>query len=349
MRPRLKQLFKILIKAATIGVMGLLAAGIVYEKIGERQDRIRYPQIGRSVDIGGRTLNLFCSGEGGPTVIFEAPGHTAGYTWINIQREIAKSTLACWYDRAGYGWSDPGPSPRTFVAVAQDLHALVHAAKLPPPYILVAGGGVGGMHMRVFNGLYPKEVAGAILMGALDMDFEARELKYMKGALSSLPPWAKRAGCKVVFPALLRVGLLRLMGNPGAGRPNTFGKLRPDEWHELMFLSTNASIDRTEGEACSMDENREEVREAGNFGSLPLVLLESSEPSQAPSAEYQKGVEAFNEYWFHQLLPRWAALSTRGRLVLTKDPAAPESVVQAVRDVITEVRAGFPSSGNGSE
>ena len=101
-------------KRLAMVVVGLLLAGILYEQIGEHRDRKRYPQIGRSVNIGGRTLNLYCSGEGSPSVIFEGAGHTAGYAWANMQREVAKFTRACWYDRAGYGWSDPGPSPRTF-------------------------------------------------------------------------------------------------------------------------------------------------------------------------------------------------------------------------------------------
>jgi pimeloyl-ACP methyl ester carboxylesterase len=83
------------------------------------------------------------SGEGRPAVVFEAGGHSSGYTWINIQPDIAKLTQACWYDRAGLGWSDPGPSPRTFIAIAKELHALLHAAAVPPPYLLVAGGGLG--------------------------------------------------------------------------------------------------------------------------------------------------------------------------------------------------------------
>jgi len=82
-----------------------------------------------------------------------------------------------------------------------------------------------------------------------------------------------------------------------------------------------------------------EVREAGNFGSRPLVVLERSERVQAPSPEYEKATEAFNDYWFHQLLPRLAGLSTRGRLVLAGDLEAPEAVAEAVREVTTEVRA----------
>ena len=106
-----KQRFISLAKALGIALLALTLAGIVYEQIGRRRDRNHYPQIGRSIDIGGRTLNIFCSGEGSPTVILDSGGHTAGYTWIGIQPEIAKLTRTCWYDRAGYGWSDPLPPP----------------------------------------------------------------------------------------------------------------------------------------------------------------------------------------------------------------------------------------------
>ncbi|HEY4382381.1 MAG TPA: hypothetical protein VGN01_18670 [Acidobacteriaceae bacterium] len=126
---------KVISASKMVGVFAgvLVVAGMVYEQVGKRQDRKRYAQIGQSVDIGGRTLNLYCSGDGSPTVILESGGHTAGYSWINIQPEIAKVTRVCWYDRAAYGWSDAGPSPRTYRAVASDLHALVHAAHLKPP------------------------------------------------------------------------------------------------------------------------------------------------------------------------------------------------------------------------
>ena len=88
-----------------------LSAGVIYERASEQRDAKRFPQVGRSVDIGGRSLNIFCSGEGGPTVVFESEAGFPGYEWVFIQRETAKFARACWYDRAGYGWSDPGPFP----------------------------------------------------------------------------------------------------------------------------------------------------------------------------------------------------------------------------------------------
>ena len=326
---------RLILKIAALLLLALVVAGMIYEKIGERRDRKRYPQVGRSVDIGGRSLNIFCSGEGDPSVVFEAGGHSSGYTWINIQPEIAKLTQACWYDRAGLGWSDPGPSPRTFVTVAKELHALLHSAAVPAPYVLVAGGGLGDDHVRVFNGLYPSDVAGAVLVGATDPDEEAHELKYMKGALSSFSPLARRAACKVVFPAMVHLGLMRLLGYPGSNRANVFGDVDEAKRRELDFLSIGRSAD---GEACYHDENNDEVRAAGNFGSRPFMILESSEPDRTPSPEYEKEIEAYNDYRFHQLLPRLAGLSTRGRLVLVKNPIAPETVIAAAREVVSEVR-----------
>jgi pimeloyl-ACP methyl ester carboxylesterase len=330
------------LRGIAFSIAALTLAGVVYEQAGERRDRKRYAQIGHSVDIGGRTLNLYCSGEGDPTVVFESGGHTAGYSWIAIQPEVARFSRACWYDRAGYGWSDPGPSPRTFKAIANDLHALLHAATLPPPYVLV-GATAGAFHVRVYNGLYPKDVAGAVLIHASDPDVFTHEPEFMKGALASMPLVAQRIGCRVVAPAMLRVGLLRLMGNPGAGRPFGIATLNRDQQQELNFLSNNPGTLQTEGEGCVLDESMEEVGAAGNFGDRPLVVLAGSRPFRAPAARYVKATEALNDYWFHQLQPRLAALSTRGRLVVEDQAEAPDSVISAVRDVVTQIRAEQPN------
>jgi len=98
-----------MIKALAVGLIATVFAGALYEQVARRQDRKRFPQIGQSVDIGGRSLNLYCSGDGSPTVILESGKGNPGYSWVFVQREMAQFTRACWYDRAGYGWSDSGP------------------------------------------------------------------------------------------------------------------------------------------------------------------------------------------------------------------------------------------------
>jgi pimeloyl-ACP methyl ester carboxylesterase len=118
----------------------LLITGFVYEQVGERRDRTQFPQIGRSIDIGGRSLNMYCSGDGSPPVIFDSGGGMPGYSWLLVQPDVAKLTRACWYDRADSGWSDPAPEPHGTDAIASDLHQLLSAGGVPPPYVLVGHG-----------------------------------------------------------------------------------------------------------------------------------------------------------------------------------------------------------------
>jgi hypothetical protein len=90
-----------------IGILlGAAVAGVTFEQVGRGRDRIRYPQVGQSFRLGERTVNMYCSGDGTPTVVFDSSAHTAGYRWVALQPQAAASSRACWYDRAGYGWSD---------------------------------------------------------------------------------------------------------------------------------------------------------------------------------------------------------------------------------------------------
>lgn len=128
----------------------------------------RPPAPGALIDIGGRRLHILCKGEGeGPVVIFEAglSQWTADSTYGPAQTLIAPTSKACTYDRAGLGWSDPAPGPRTHGAMVEDLHRLLAAADIPPPYILV-GHSMGGLIARLYVQTYPGEVAGVVLADA---------------------------------------------------------------------------------------------------------------------------------------------------------------------------------------
>jgi pimeloyl-ACP methyl ester carboxylesterase len=124
---------KVALLALTFLIAAAIVAGIGYEQLGRERDRRLLPQIGKSVDIGGRTLNISCVGSGAPAVIFESGGDAPGLSWSPLQKEVAKFTEACWCDRAGIGWSDPGPYPRTSAAIATDLHALLKMREFRRP------------------------------------------------------------------------------------------------------------------------------------------------------------------------------------------------------------------------
>jgi pimeloyl-ACP methyl ester carboxylesterase len=124
------------------------------------------------VQVGNLRLETKVEGTGNPSVILES-GFTGGlFLWGPVQGQVAKQTLTLGYERAGLGRSDPGPEPRSAEQIARDLHALLAAKAIAPPYILV-GHSAGGLFVRVFAHVYPKEVAGLVLMDpATEEDYE---------------------------------------------------------------------------------------------------------------------------------------------------------------------------------
>ena len=161
------------IRAASLTLLALavllILAGASYDAIEDRLDARRFPENGRLIDVGGYRLLLNCTGAGSPTVILESGWGDVSIEWRTVQTEIAKFSRVCSYDRAGYGGSGPGPMPRTSLQIAKELHALLKNAGETPPYVLV-GSSFGGYNVRVFNGLYPDEVAGIVLADATQED-----------------------------------------------------------------------------------------------------------------------------------------------------------------------------------
>ena len=130
----------------------------------------------RSVDAGGHQVRMFLSGHGKPAVVFETGGSAAAggplEAWERVQPAVSMLTTAVSYDRAGIGWSAPGPKPRDARQVARELHTALRNAGVPAPYILV-GHSFGGPLIRVFAGLYPEEVGGMVLVDPTQEEFVA--------------------------------------------------------------------------------------------------------------------------------------------------------------------------------
>src|SRR3954471_22916682 len=113
----------------------------------------------QKIDVGGHALSALIGGEATPAVIFEA-GFGAGLeSWATVQSTTAKFARTVSYDRAGIGQSEAGPKPRAAKQIGQELHTALQKAGIAPPYVFV-GHSFGGIYVRVFADLYPKEVAG---------------------------------------------------------------------------------------------------------------------------------------------------------------------------------------------
>src|ERR1043166_4963557 len=150
----------------------LAAAGLMFSAAPARgQDPSAPPPLaapGRLVDIGGGGLHLNCTGDARParpTVILEAGIGDFSVEWSLVQPEVAGFARVCSYDRAGDGWSDLGPHPRTMHQIVYELHTLLERAGERPPYVLV-GHSYGGWLVRLYQATYPADVAGMVLVEA---------------------------------------------------------------------------------------------------------------------------------------------------------------------------------------
>src|ERR1041384_6036419 len=122
-----------------------------------------YAPPGKLVDIDGYRLHLNCTGKNGPTVVLIAGAGDFSFDWGLVQPNVSRFARVCSYDRAGLAWSDPGPTPRTMLQDAYELHELLRAAGVKAPYVLV-GHSIGGLIARVYAAQYPHDVAGMVLV-----------------------------------------------------------------------------------------------------------------------------------------------------------------------------------------
>lgn len=336
-RPRRTHRIAFTLKLLGAAVVVAAIAGSIYEQIEQRKDRQRLPQVGRSVNIGGRSLNIFCSGQGSPAVIFDSGSGAPGYAWSDIQPEVARLTRACWFDRAGYGWSDPGPFPATSAASSADLHQLLRSAGVPPPYILV-GHSLGGMNARVYNGMYPNDVAGMVLVDAAHEDEPRRAPPFMLGRTAPRvlwrPIWIAGQGARLL-------GLLRLM-LPNATLPvDPTARTREQIVRALRLQPKTVAtlIDP------STPESYAQAERAGGFGDRPVIVLTRGKVSlPANPSEIDRQAAAYEQVWQQEIQPKLARLSTRGRQVIVRQSGhnipeeAPEAIIAAVREVLLAVR-----------
>jgi pimeloyl-ACP methyl ester carboxylesterase len=130
---------------------------------------------GRLVDVGGHRLYLTCAGSGSPTVVLEAGFGGSSADWRDTQRDLARTTRTCAYDRAGLGSSVGRSGVHDASDEIRDLQQLLFSARIPPPYVL-AGHAYGGLLTRLYARAHPRDVAGLVLVDAVGRDATARQL-----------------------------------------------------------------------------------------------------------------------------------------------------------------------------
>jgi pimeloyl-ACP methyl ester carboxylesterase len=317
--------------AIALLAVALLAVGVSYQAIKTRSDARRFPQEGKSVDLGGYRLNLNCTGQGRPTVILEAGLTVPAITWRAVQREVAGFTRVCSYDRAGYDWSDPGPMPRSSAQSMKELHTLLRNAGESPPFVLV-GHSYGGTNVRIYNRLYPSDVAGMVLVepGHEDLQLPAH-------IQASFDATVQEQRENLRWSSFLyRMGFTRFMArNKIDDRSLSYDK---QEW--AYFAIQPKFNEAVASELDTLEQGKNELRSAGTLGGKPLIVLIAKDSLlDLPLPEADKA--ALNKTWV-DLEMRLAQLSSRGKWVLITGSThmipieRPDAVAGAVKEVAGE-------------
>jgi pimeloyl-ACP methyl ester carboxylesterase len=256
----------------SIGIFVLAIAGMIYQTAATEADQRKYPPPGVLVNVDGHKMHIYCMGEGSPTIILDHVGGGSSMDWALIQPKLAEHTRVCAYDRAGFGWSDYNPAPRTLAEQVNELHTLLTGANEPGPYILV-GHSYGARVDRVYAAKYPEEVAGMVLMDAGILADDPRYPAEMQSDFESEDNMLRAARWLAPF-GLVRV-TRPLMGFPTYDLPEE-ARLASASFAVLPHYFQSLIAD---GDA--MPTVLREEREVTSLGDIPLLVLVATEPDDA--------------------------------------------------------------------
>lgn len=296
-------------KRILIGFGGLVVVaaliGATYQWVATRRDLAAHPPPGRLVDVGGHKLHIWCTGVGSPSVVLESGLGGSSFDWGFVQPEITKFTRVCSYDRAGMGYSDPGPSPRTTRRSAHELAQLLDRAGISGPLVLV-GASIGGFTVRVFASEHAERVAGLVLVDASHEDQEVD--------VPRIAPFV---------PLLSSVGVFRLLGvsfglPPDSLAPSVRGFARATAFRAAAYQATA-------DEGIYLPESMNEVRASRRKLAIPVMVLTAGQGT--------------DPVWRDLQLDQ-VALSLKGCQVIAEQSghaialSQPQAVVDAIRAIV---------------
>lgn len=313
---------------------------------------ILYTRPGLRVSTGSGLLNLYCTGSGTPAVVFDQGWGDWSPAWSVVQPQVATFTRACAYDRAGYGFSGPGPMPRTSMRTADELHAALHAAGVSPPYILVAAH-FGSYSLRAFADRYMPEVAGMVLSDADDGDVEPA--KWQARDRSDIPKLV--GGMRSCRDAIANGSAL-----PSSCAKNFFRGLPErtfsNELNAALLHQIQTQTKLYDATISEMEEVPEDWRylqqHVTSFGSRPLRVLTTwhfGRPPAKPDDVHRWHI-AF-ERDSARAQASWLKLSTNSRQVFDYDESRqyiqldqPQIVLKAIHEVFAASLTSPSPRGN---
>jgi pimeloyl-ACP methyl ester carboxylesterase len=318
---------------------------------GAQADTV-YARPGRLVSVGTHRLNLYCMGTGSPTVVFDSGWEDWAPAWSVVQPRVATFTRACAYDRAGAGFSEAGPMPRTSMQIADELHTALQSAGVHGPFILV-GHAFGGNNVRTFADRFMPEVAGLVLVEADPSDLEPSEMREREH-LSQETIIARLRECRDSVAAGKSLPMLPARpGRPPRTCAQQFFRGLPEAaWSpslnaKLLELAQSkvAMYDAYISEMEQLPADEEYLAQhRQSLGSRPIRVL-SSGAHGVGSLRTLTPEELKYEHEVALAQGTWLQLSSNAKLVIANHSSEyiqfdqPDVVVEAIREVISKKTA----------
>lgn len=318
---------------------GTAGAGAACQTIGSELAEREHPPPVELIDVGGHRLHLHARGTAGdddPTVVIEAGSGAWSLDWHHVGTALSTSIRVVTYDRAGYGWSDPGPTPRTARRIVSELLRVLSTAGIDGPYVLV-GHSFGGYTTRLLADEIPEDVAGIVLV---DSRQEGIHPRLPAEVTERQPPLD-------LFQTLARLGLVRatidVWGADAPGLPPTLGAMDPDVRETYLEIGYRpAYFQAVLDEGGVIERSDEQVRGTGGLGDIPLVVLSHGVPDMFEGLS-REGANAAERVW-QDGQRELARLSTNGTRLVAEDAGhnvqfdRPELVIRSIRELVETVR-----------
>lgn len=330
----------------------LVLAGFLYQTAGSAVDRRRFPPPGRVIDIGGQRLHLIEAGQGSPAVLFESGIAASALNWSRVHAQVSRFTRAYSYDRAALGWSDPTSTPRIASRLIDELHALIQAASVPTPCILV-GHSFGGLLVQAYAAKYPGQVAGLVLIDPLPaaewMNINESQARMLRRGvrLSRRGALLARFGVVRFSLALLSGGvrqipklIARLSSGSGESTLSRLvgevQKMPPEVWPMIQAHWCQPKCFR--GMAAyleSLPASAMEVAALGEPREIPISILSAanSSPAQLAARDAMAHRSARGRHTVVENSGHWVHLDQ------------PEAVIQAIREMVELAQPGGKQLG----
>lgn len=298
----------------------------------------------------GRRMNLVCAGNGSPTVLVESGLGSHMLHWQKVAGRISQLTKTCFYDRAGFGYSEPSSSPLTATSVTDDLHSLLRQAKITDSLVLV-GHSLGGLYATVYANRFRKSVSGMVL---IDPSFarQDKDLTPAQRVQDEVSYKASLAGLRSCA-ALARSGKLSTEHHEEcfAFAPNR----KPSEKAFLLYqfarpfryeAMASEIVAQHSSDGISDANAREELATRRDYGNMPLIVLTAERPQNPnqTAAESELAATAWTSWKAgHDEI---ASRSRNGASVVVANTShfiqldRPDAVIEAVTKVVEAARRG---------